>query len=1028
MKTIKKHWRTLKLFSLVVVLTSGYFSTFHRNIDAAPQELFEIAKINFQPDGSRVPTGYNLDIGEEYNDQRGFGWIEQASLGTTDHKPLNIYPNTRDRARSGVIPLLNTVILMQVPTSSTNASLVKIPAAWEYSLPNGFYTVKVSVGDQAPYDSDHVINIEGVNAISHFKGSSGKEYKDATIDVYVNDGRLTVDAIGGVNTILNYVEIFSADINHKKKVKTPNITEAKASNKKVKLTWLASDAQSGVAGYNIYCDVVPLVDPEVLTPINGTKPVKNNSFTHKNLANGTTYYYRIVAVDENGSMLSAGLVENATPTAITDTVNIKVNFQDEVSVPPTGYIRDFGEAYGSRTGNYQGSGLTYGWVKPGTTTPVSLVGFGRNRAGTGVDQRLATLMHMQKSPAGSWELVLPNGSYHVTVTSGDPSYTDSTHMINIEGTTAINLFKPNSTNKFSAATSTVNLTDGRLTISANGGTNTKINMVVIKSAVSTLRPTVSASTPANNATNVKRDTAVTAEVALPNSGQGIDTEALTEASVKLIRNSDKAQIPAKLNTSGGGDVIVLQPNAFLSSNTSYTFTVNTGLTDTGGSPFTPFTSTFTTGTCCDPVATTIKFQKVALPNSANKSFTSVAIGPDGKLYAATLNGEILRYPLNADGTTGTAQSITSIQVANGGSRAIIGIAFDPAATASNLVLWVSNNAPSLDNASDWSGKITRLSGPNLENVTDYVTNLPRSIRDHMTNSLAFGPDGALYFPQGSNTAMGAPDNAWGNRAERQLTGAILRFDPSLVTSPPINVKTQDGGTYNPFAAGAPLTIYASGTRNAYDLLWHSNGQLYVPTNGSAAGGNTPATPSTLPSACSNRMDDSTNGDYTGPQVSGITNVSVAQNDFLFRVVRGGYYGHPNPARCEWVMNGGNPTSGTDKSQVSQYPVGTNPDRNWRGAAFDFNQHYSPNGVIEYKSSTFNGGLKGKILVVRYSAGDDIIALTPGGTNLDITASQTGITGLTGFSDPLDLVENPINGYLYVTELGANKITLLKPTL
>ncbi len=54
-----------------------------------------------------------------------------------------------------------------------------------------------------------------------------------------------------------------------------------------------------------------------------------------------------------------------------------------------------------------------------------------------------------------------------------------------------------------------------------------------------------------------------------------------------------------------------------------------------------------------------------------------------------------------------------------------------------------------------------MSGPNLGTVQDYVTELPRSIRDHITNSLAFGPDGAIYFLQGSNSAMGAPDTGWG---------------------------------------------------------------------------------------------------------------------------------------------------------------------------------------------------------------------------------------------------------------------------
>ena len=36
------------------------------------------------------------------------------------------------------------------------------------------------------------------------------------------------------------------------------------------------------------------------------------------------------------------------------------------------------------------------------------------------------------------------------------------------------------------------------------------------------------------------------------------------------------------------------------------------------------------------------------------------------------------------------------------------------------------------------------------------------------------------------------------------------------------------------APDAPLTLYASGVRVGYDMLWHSNGSLYTAVNGSAA--------------------------------------------------------------------------------------------------------------------------------------------------------------------------------------------------
>lgn len=416
----------------------------------------------------------------------------------------------------------------------------------------------------------------------------------------------------------------------------------------------------------------------------------------------------------------------------------------------------------------------------------------------------------------------------------------------------------------------------------------------------------------------------------------------------------------------------------------------------------------------------VQFQKVALPTTNGKQYTTVTIGPDGKLYATANDGEIRRWPILADGTVGSVQIIQSLRTTAGGNRLLIGLVFDPAATADNLIAWVTHSFYGFDGMADWGGKITRLSGPNLENVQDYVVDLPRSSRDHVTNGITFGPDGAIYFLQGANATMGAPDGGWANRSEHTLTAAVLRLDPTLIGSPPLNVRTSDGGSYNPYAPSAPLTIYASGIRNPYDLVWHSNGWLYISFNGSASGGNLPAATPGAP--CANGST------YSGPSVSAQTNVPE-KNDYLVRVTPGGYYGHPNPTRCEFVMNGGNPTNGTDPAQVTTYPVGTQPDPNFRGFAYDFGLHRSPDGIIEYRSCLFGGALKGKLLVVRYSQGDDIMVLTPGGPSQDITTTQTGITGFTGFSDPLDLTEDRRTGNIYVAEYApsASRITLLRPT-
>lgn len=528
-------------------------------------------------------------------------------------------------------------------------------------------------------------------------------------------------------------------------------------------------------------------------------------------------------------------------------------------------------------------------------------------------------------------------------------------------------------------------------------------------AAAVQHPSVTGVRPNNTAHNVALDDFVGADVNLPNPGAGIDASSLTSSTVYLQRTSDGAKVPATLNTSGGGDAIVLQPTVLLDANTNYTFTVTSGLKDLSGATFTPFTSTFTTGTTKTNADPSINFQKVSLPTATGQSFSAVTIGPDHKLYAAALSGQIFRYTINSDGTLGAAQVIRTIDTVAGAKRFITGITFDPKSTADNLILWVSHTEYALDNGTDWTGKLTKLYGPNLEGYQDYVIGLPRSIRDHVTNQSAFGPDGKLYLMQAANTAMGGPDSAWGMRQEHLLNAAVLQIDLNAIAQRrkdglgPLNVKTEGANAYDPYAKDAPLKLYATGVRNGYDLVWADNGHLYVPSNGTAAGG-------TLP---------------TGGGVTGATNVQYTEPDYLDDIVQGGYYGHPNPSRNEFVMDGGNPTSGVDPEEVPAYAVGTQPDPNYRGIAWNFGDNYSPDGIIQYHGNAFDGKLDGKLLIAQYSGGDNLIALTLGSKG-KITSAMTGMTGTTHFVDPLDLVEDTPTGNIYVVEHGAGVITLLRP--
>ena len=86
---------------------------------------------------------------------------------------------------------------------------------------------------------------------------------------------------------------------------------------------------------------------------------------------------------------------------------VQINFQDtDLSDTPAGYLADTGAAYADR-----GNGFTYGWFREdslaGAHTPVDGTAEGRDRDYFLGDQRMDTLMHMQRTagttPNIAWE-------------------------------------------------------------------------------------------------------------------------------------------------------------------------------------------------------------------------------------------------------------------------------------------------------------------------------------------------------------------------------------------------------------------------------------------------------------------------------------------------------------------------------------------------------------------------------------------------------------------------------------------------
>ncbi|MDX5435686.1 MAG: Ig-like domain-containing protein, partial [Pontibacter sp.] len=323
-----------------------------------------------------------------------------------------------------------------------------------------------------------------------------------------------------------------------------------------------------------------------------------------------------------------------------------------------------------------------------------------------------------------------------------------------------------------------------------------------------LRPYVTAVRPADGATSVPIGQSVSVDVAYP-SGKSLDGNTVNPSTVKLykVSGTSKTEVTGTaVNATAAGDAITL--SASLALSTTYEFFVSDQVKDLNGYMMKPFTSRFTTASSTSDVPTDLTgvafTEQILIDNNfGSDGFTSLVIGPDTRLYATTSGGKIERWDIKADGTLTNNVTISPFGASR---RLLIGLRFDPSATAGNLVAWISHSAPEFTDAPDWSGKISQINLNSTSNpqVVDYVVNLPRSTKDHATNGIDFGPDGALYFLQGSNTAMGAPDGAWSYRAEHLLSAAVLRLDIAKAkqSSLPVNAKTEEGGSYNPYSSSA----------------------------------------------------------------------------------------------------------------------------------------------------------------------------------------------------------------------------------
>ncbi|MGF1507075.1 MAG: choice-of-anchor D domain-containing protein [Anaerolineae bacterium] len=186
---------------------TGGLGAFSLTDNGGTQPNTFFVQYNFQPSAPPPPPGFAVDDGSAYGPRDNgetYGWFKAS-----DGLPIDAAGATRERNRDGIAPELDTIIHMRRGDCCSGGFTEEI--VWEHDLPNGFYEVTVSVGDEpdfgGTYNADHVVNAEGQNVVTFLDPSEQQEYATGTLIVEVTDGRLTLDSVGGFNTKINYVTI-----------------------------------------------------------------------------------------------------------------------------------------------------------------------------------------------------------------------------------------------------------------------------------------------------------------------------------------------------------------------------------------------------------------------------------------------------------------------------------------------------------------------------------------------------------------------------------------------------------------------------------------------------------------------------------------------------------------------------------------------------------------------------------------------------------------------------------------------------
>jgi N-acetylneuraminic acid mutarotase len=445
----------------------------------------------------------------------------------------------------------------------------------------------------------------------------------------------------------------------------------------------------------------------------------------------------------------------------------------------------------------------------------------------------------------------------------------------------------------------------------------------------------------------------------------------------------------------------------------------------------------------------VSFGKSAISgllNGAGPRPTSLAWGPDGRLYVAHLNGTITvatverngpnDYAVSSQQTISLLQSIPNHNDDGALNPALTGrlvTGLDVVGTAQNPIIYLVSSDPRIGSPATGdlgmdtnSGVLSRIEWNGTTWVkTDLVRGLPRSKEQHSVQGVIYKADtNDLLLTAGGQTNHGAPSDNFQGVPEYALSAAILTVDLDAIGNTTYDLPTLDdedragvNDANDPFGGndgknqarlvpGGPVQVYAAGLRNPYDAVLTPTGLYTIDNGGNFSWGGAPAGegPSGV---CTNALDN------TGPTLT----------DSLHRITGPGTYGgHPNPTRGNMAntFNSTNPQSPVSVANPIECDWLPNSER---GALAFFPT--STNGIAQFTTDNFGGELAGDLLAAGWDNKIYRIDLDTAGTSATSTALFSSVGAF-----PLDVIgssaADPFPGTILVADYGARVITIFEP--